>query len=188
MSNIELKKANQMAAIDLLINNPELNKTELANELNMTPQTIHNWFADDRFVEMYYKQYMISFNAKLPMVLNSMVREAVEGNVQAGRLVLEHSGKLVKNINVTVDNQQSAHCIWDIRDYDNNTFLLYPGNEFDYPGQSVSVGGILPNGNYGLFLWDDYGTGGKIVGKNISFNIQENVKEQKLREAIRKII
>ena len=33
MSNIELKKANQMAAIDLLINNPELNKTELANEL-----------------------------------------------------------------------------------------------------------------------------------------------------------
>ena len=104
MSNIELKKANQMAAIDLLINNPELNKTELANELNMTPQTIHNWFADDRFVEMYYKQYMISFNAKLPMVLNSMVRDAVEGNVQAGRLVLEHSGKLVKNINVTVDS------------------------------------------------------------------------------------
>ena len=41
---------------------------------------------------------------KLPMVLNSMIREAVEGNVQAGRLVLEHSGKLVKNINVTVDS------------------------------------------------------------------------------------
>ena len=104
MSNIELKKSNQMAAIELLINNPNLNKTELANELSMTPQTIHNWFSDDRFVEMYYKKYMIAFNAKLPMVLNSMVREAVEGNVQAGRLVLEHSGKLVKNINVTVDS------------------------------------------------------------------------------------
>jgi predicted transcriptional regulator len=52
MSNIELKKANQMAAIDLLINNPDLNKTELANELNMTPQTIHNWFSDDMFVVM----------------------------------------------------------------------------------------------------------------------------------------
>ena len=47
---------------------------------------------------------MVSFNAKLPMVLNSMIREAVEGNVQAGRLVLEHSGKLVRNINVTVDS------------------------------------------------------------------------------------
>ena len=63
-------------------------------------------------------------------------------------------------INVTVDNQQYSHCMWDIRDYDNNTFLLYPGNEFDYPGQIVSIGGILPNGNYGLFLWDDFATGG----------------------------
>ena len=104
MSNIELKKANQMAAIDILIHNPEITKTELAQELKVTPQTIHGWFADDRFVDMYYKQYMVSFNAKLPMVLNSMIREAVEGNVQAGRLVLEHSGKLVKNINVTVDS------------------------------------------------------------------------------------
>jgi len=33
-----------------------------------------------------------------------MVREAQAGNVQAGRLVLEHSGKLVKNINVTIDS------------------------------------------------------------------------------------
>ncbi|BAQ85212.1 hypothetical protein [uncultured Mediterranean phage uvMED] len=104
MSNIELKKANQMAAIDLLINNPELNKKQIAEQLKVSPRTIHSWFADDRFVEMYYKKYMISFNAKLPMVLNSMIREAVEGNVQAGRLVLEHSGKLVRNINVTVDS------------------------------------------------------------------------------------
>jgi hypothetical protein len=104
MSNIELKKANQLAAIDLLIHNPELNKKQIAEQLKVSPRTIHSWFADDRFVEMYYKKYMISFNAKLPMVLNSMIREAVEGNVQAGRLVLEHSGKLVRNINVTVDS------------------------------------------------------------------------------------
>jgi len=104
MSNIELKKANQLAAIDLLIHNPELNKKQIAEKLQVSPRTIHSWFADDRFVEMYYKKYMISFNAKLPMVLNSMIREAVEGNVQAGRLVLEHSGKLVRNINVTVDS------------------------------------------------------------------------------------
>ena len=30
MSNLELKKANQMAAIDLLIHNPEITKTQLA--------------------------------------------------------------------------------------------------------------------------------------------------------------
>ena len=104
MSNIELKKANQMAAIDLLIHNPEITKRELAKELKVTPQTIHGWFADDRFVDMYYKKYMVDFNAKLPMVLNSMIREATMGNVHAGRLVLEHSGKLVRNINVTVDS------------------------------------------------------------------------------------
>tara|TARA_R100000808_G_C2080159_1_gene104317 strand:- start:309 stop:752 length:444 start_codon:yes stop_codon:yes gene_type:complete len=33
-----------------------------------------------------------------------MIREAKAGNVQAARLVLEHSGKLVKNINVTIDS------------------------------------------------------------------------------------
>jgi len=33
-----------------------------------------------------------------------MVREAKHGNVQAARLVLEHSGKLVKNVNITIDS------------------------------------------------------------------------------------
>jgi hypothetical protein len=104
MSKIVLKKINQQAAIDLLIQNPELNKTEVAKQLDIPPRTIRSWFADDRFVDMYYKRYMILFNSKLPMVLNSMIREAVEGNVMAGRLVLEHSGKLIKNINVTIDS------------------------------------------------------------------------------------
>ena len=63
-------------------------------------------------------------------------------------------------MNVTVDNQQYPHCSWDIRDNDNNTFLLYPGFEFDYPGHSYSIGGILPPGNYSLFLYDEFGTGG----------------------------
>jgi len=63
-------------------------------------------------------------------------------------------------MNVTVDNQNYPHCMWDIRDYDNNTFLLYPGFGFDYPGHSYSLGGVLPPGNYGLFLYDEFGTGG----------------------------
>jgi hypothetical protein len=104
MSKVALKKVNQQAAIDLMIHNPGLNKTEVAKQLDIPPRTIRSWFADDRFVDMYYKRYMTLFNSKLPMVLNSMIREAVEGNVMAGRLVLEHSGKLIKNINVTVDS------------------------------------------------------------------------------------
>ena len=104
MSKVALRKVNQQAAIDLMIHNPGLNKTEVAKQLDIPPRTIRSWFADDRFVDMYYKRYMTVFNSKLPMVLSSMIREAVEGNVMAGRLVLEHSGKLIKNINVTVDS------------------------------------------------------------------------------------
>ena len=63
-------------------------------------------------------------------------------------------------MNVTVDNQPYEHCSWDIRDYDNNTFLLYPGFGFDYPGHSYSLGGVLPPGNFALFLYDEFGTGG----------------------------
>ena len=55
-------------------------------------------------------------------------------------------------MNVTVDNQHYPHCMWDIRDYDNNTFLFYPGFEFEIPGHSYSRGGILPPGDYGLFF------------------------------------
>ena len=47
---------------------------------------------------------MVEFGGELPAVLQAMVREAKAGNVQAGRLVLEHSGKLVKNVNVTIDS------------------------------------------------------------------------------------
>ena len=63
-------------------------------------------------------------------------------------------------INVTVDNQPYEHCSWDIRDYYNNTFLLYPGFGFDYPGHSYSLGGVLPPGNFSLFLYDEFGSGG----------------------------
>tara|TARA_R110002110_G_scaffold259864_2_gene475484 strand:- start:445 stop:915 length:471 start_codon:yes stop_codon:yes gene_type:complete len=43
---------------------------------------------------------MVTFGAKLPNVLNAMLREAEAGNVQAGRLILEHSGKLIKRVEV----------------------------------------------------------------------------------------
>ena len=59
---------------------------------------------DPNFIDAIYERYMIEFGGELPAVLNAMVREAKSGNVQAGRLVLEHSGKLVKNVNVTVDS------------------------------------------------------------------------------------
>ena len=62
------------------------------------------WKQDPNFVEAIYDRYMLEFGLEIPSVLNAMVREAKEGNVQAGRLVLEHSGRLVKNVNITIDS------------------------------------------------------------------------------------
>jgi len=104
--NIPSKIKPSMAiAIDLLVNDPEAKITDVAEKAGVTRATVHNWLKDPEFVEVFYQKYMVTFGSRLPTVLNSMVREAEAGNVQAGRLVLEHSGKLIKR--VEVNNHQS---------------------------------------------------------------------------------
>ena len=82
-------------AIDMLVTNPEAEIKDVAEKSGVTRATIHNWMKDPEFVEVFYQKYMVTFGSKLPKILNSMIREAEAGNVQAGRLVLEHSGKLI---------------------------------------------------------------------------------------------
>jgi hypothetical protein len=106
MSNIAKFKRNpiKIAAIELLALSPYSSTKEVAKKLDISHHTINSWRKDPNFIEACYDRYMVEFGSQLPSVLNSMVREAQEGNVQAARLVLEHSGKLVKNINVTIDS------------------------------------------------------------------------------------
>jgi len=87
-------------AIDMLVTDPEAKIKDVAEKSGVTSATIHNWLKDPEFVEVFYQKYMVTFGAKLPNILNSMIREAEAGNVQAGRLVLEHSGKLIKRVEV----------------------------------------------------------------------------------------
>ena len=87
-------------AIDMLVTDPEAKIKDVAEKSGVTSATIHNWMKDPEFVEVFYQKYMVTFGAKLPNILNSMIREAEAGNVQAGRLVLEHSGKLIKRVEV----------------------------------------------------------------------------------------
>ena len=95
----ERHKAAEMMALD-----PETSVKQIASKLKVHEQTVLAWRRDPNFVDMVYQIYMVEFGAEIPAVLSSMIREAKAGNVQAGRLVLEHSGKLVKNINITVDS------------------------------------------------------------------------------------
>ena len=106
MSNIvkSYKNPKKAAAIELFGLNPNITTQEVADTIKAPKNTVSHWRKDPNFLEACYDRYMLEFGSQLPSVLNAMVREAQAGNVQAGRLVLEHSGKLVKNINVTIDS------------------------------------------------------------------------------------
>ena len=100
MDSIEKWKPQQILLLEYLIENPSATRKDMAEVSQCGVDKVGAWLKDPIFVEAFYDRYMIVFGSKLPSVLNSMVREALEGNVQAGRLVLEHSGKLVKNVHI----------------------------------------------------------------------------------------
>ena len=103
MSNIMKNPAHHIA-IELYASQPSITAQEVATKCNVPIETIYKWRRNINFIEAIYDRYMVEFGSQLPSVLMAMVREAQAGNVQAGRLVLEHSGKLVKNVNVTIDS------------------------------------------------------------------------------------
>jgi predicted transcriptional regulator len=96
------KKQAEFAVV--YINNPEMKIGQIAEEIGVHRNTISNWMQDKEFIEDLYSSYMKTFGAKLPSVLEAMYREAKNGNVQAGRLILEHSGKLIRNVEVKVES------------------------------------------------------------------------------------
>ena len=106
MEKLANKKENphKEAAIQLFAFNHGITAQEVANKVGVSHRMIRHWRQDPEFHLAVYNCYMNEFDSKLPSILDSMVREAQAGNVQAGRLILEHSGKLVKNVNVTIDS------------------------------------------------------------------------------------
>ena len=96
------KKPSKVLAVELCAVNPEMTVAHIADKLGVSKGCIESWKREPDFIDAVYDRYMLQFGLEIPQVLDSMLREAKAGNVQAGRLILEHSGKLVKNINVTV--------------------------------------------------------------------------------------
>ena len=99
MAKLANKKKNphKEAAIQLFAFNHGITVQEVASKLGVSFKVVKNWREDPEFHLAVYNSYMSEFDSKLPSILDAMVREAREGNVQAGRLVLEHRGKLDKN-------------------------------------------------------------------------------------------
>ena len=99
-----LKSANlkKLRAVEILGTQPNVTGVEICKELDINPSTLAEWKKDIAFVEAVYEKYMVTFNSKLPAVLEAMIREAKEGNVKAGKLVMEVAGKIVKRVNVKI--------------------------------------------------------------------------------------
>ena len=91
-------------AIELYATNPEMAHEQAAETLGIGLSTLRRLRKDPNFWQGVYEYYMVEFEGDVVSVLKAMVREAKAGNVQAGRLILEHSGKLQKNINITIDS------------------------------------------------------------------------------------
>ena len=98
------RKPHKVLAIELFALNPSITVKEVAAKVGVSDICVSKWRQYPMFIDKIYERYMTEFGSQLPAVINAMVREAKHGNVQAARLVLEHSGKLVKNVNITIDS------------------------------------------------------------------------------------
>ena len=91
-------------AVAIYATNPEITHKEVAEMIGVGFNTLKKFRRDPNFWSKVYDYYMTTFERDVVGVLKAAVREAMAGNVQAQRLVLEHSGKLQKNINITIDS------------------------------------------------------------------------------------
>ena len=103
-TGLSKRNLTKIHAIELFALNPSITIKEVASEVGVSDICVAKWRQDPIFIDKIYERYMTEFGSQLPSVINAMVREAKHGNVQAARLVLEHSGRLVKNVNITIDS------------------------------------------------------------------------------------
>ena len=94
----------QLQAIVIKAVQPNVSYPELAAEVGVHVQTIKKWFARADFNEAIYDRFMEVSGHRLPVVLDAMLREAEQGNVQAGQLILKHFGKLQDNVVIKIES------------------------------------------------------------------------------------
>lgn len=104
MDQLTKYKPNQLLAIELYSSNPSITQKEIATKCGVDKKTIRNWLSNPEFIDQIYKRYMEISGLELPAVIKAMLEEAKMGNVQAGRLVLEHFGKLENRVRIQVES------------------------------------------------------------------------------------
>ena len=104
MSKLVKYSPQQLTAIELFATNPNTTQIEISKHCGVSKKTINTWFSNPNFIEAVYERYMEISGLQLPEVVQSMIEEAKAGNVQAGRLVLEHFGKLENKLKIEVES------------------------------------------------------------------------------------
>ena len=98
------KNASQLLALELLASQPGLSNGQIGEKIGVSSSLVATWMRDPVFIDALYKRYMEVAGIELPNIIGAMIREAKEGNVQAGRLILEHFGKLDTRVKIQVES------------------------------------------------------------------------------------
>lgn len=129
MANLTKYKPNQLLAIELYTNDPGMSQKAIASKCGVDVKTVRNWLSNPDFIDSIYKRYMEISGLELPAVIRAMLEEAKCGNVQAGRLILEHFGKLENKIKIQVESPFEKFLRADADDAD---FVDLSTNDIDY--------------------------------------------------------
>ena len=116
------KDKSKMLAVEILAMSPSISKTDLAKQLGISKPTLNKWMADPLFIDTWYKRYMEVAGSELPLVIGAMIREAQHGNVQAGRLILEHFGKL--DTRVKIQDESPFEKFMKMEEVENAEFVV----------------------------------------------------------------
>ena len=103
-TRITRKTSSKLIAVELVAMSPSIPVKEIAAKVDVHPTMVRTWLRDPAFIDAWYKRYMEVAGSELPHVIGAMIREAKEGNVQAGRLILEHFGKLDTRVKIQVES------------------------------------------------------------------------------------
>ena len=91
-------------AVDIYATIPNVQHKDVADELGVSYKTLLKLRKDADFWDKVYKAYLIEYESEMPDVLRALIRESKAGNVQAIRLVLEHTNRLQKHINIRISS------------------------------------------------------------------------------------
>ena len=91
-------------AVDIYATTPNVQHKDVADELGISYKTLLKLRRNADFWDKVYKAYLIEYESEMPDVLRALIRESKAGNVQAIRLVLEHTNRLQKHINIRVSS------------------------------------------------------------------------------------